>query len=436
MSVDPLNLFIKLNTDKNNFISKEEIKSYENSSIFDSYFKNGKGVDIETFKSTLAFNKVQSIQKESPFEIQRKVPFVGFKVKTIQNENEIPTIHTSKKDLRALDASGADLSNQNYLNFSYDTHTVFPEKDKLPEGFDPQKALENGKNPGLGIRELQKLGYTGKGINVAVIDMQGSVEHSEYKDRVINYSEFGVEKDSGSEGHPFATTSILAGKTCGIASDSNVALYAFNPVENGKPTNKFVIQSLEKIYDTNTKLDSKEKIQVVSLSWGPNMQDTDYNKFLETVKKLEDSGVYVQYNDGDSPNPKLKFSGLARDNMKNPDDIASYKLSDVYAKGENALVGDGGNTLLIPAGNRTTAAPTGENDFVTSAAGGASWQVPYIAGIYTLAKQANSELTPDEFRKIAMETGTPYNNQKGELVGKIVNPKRIIEAVEKLKQGK
>lgn len=435
MSIDPLNLFIKLDTDKNNYISKAEMKGYENSSIFDSYFKNDNGIDIETFKSVLASNKTTLTQTGTPFEIQRNVPFAGFEVKKIQNENEIPTIHTSKRDLRALDASGVDLSKQNYLNFSYDTHTIFPAKDKLPEGFDPQKVFENGKNPGLGIRALHDKGYTGKG-NVAVIDMQGSVEHSEYKDRVINYSEFGVEKNSGSEMHPFATTSILAGKTCGIAPDSNVALYAFNPVENDKPTNKFVIQSLEKIYDTNTKLDSKDKIQVVSLSWGPNMQDTDYNKFLETVKKLEDSGVFVQYNDGDSPNPKLKFDGLMRDNMKDPDDISSYKLSDVYAKGEKALIEEGGNTLLIPAGNRTTAAPTGENDYVTSAAGGASWQIPYIAGVCTLAKQANPDLKPDEFRKIAMQTGTPYNNQKGELVGKIINPKGIIEEVEKLKKTK
>lgn len=433
MSVDPLNLFIKLDLDKNNYISKTEMKGYENSSIFDSYFKNDNGIDLETFKSVLASNKAPSNQAGSPFEIQRNVPFAGCKVKKIQNESEIPTIHTSKKDLRALDASGVDLSKQNYLDFSYDTHTVFPAKDKLPEGFDPQKALENGKNPGLGIKELNDKGYTGKGVNVAVIDMQGSVEHSEYKDRVINYSEFGVEKNSGSEMHPFATTSIVAGKTCGIAPESNVALYAFNPVENDKPTNKFATQALEKIYDTNTKLDSKEKIQVASLSWSPNMQDADYNKFLETVKKLEDSGVYVQYSDNDSPDAKLVFDGLMRDNMKNPDDISSYRLSDVYAKGEKTLIKEGGNTLLIPAGNRTTAAPTGENDFVTSAAGGVSWQVPYIAGVYTLAKQANPNLKPDEFRKIVKETGTPYYNQSGELVGKIINPKGIIEEVEKLK---
>ena len=48
------------------------------------------------------------------------------------------------------------------LNF--DTTTVWPASDKLPSGFDPQKLLREGRNPGLGLHDLHEKGIDGKGI--------------------------------------------------------------------------------------------------------------------------------------------------------------------------------------------------------------------------------------------------------------------------------
>lgn len=46
----------------------------------------------------------------------------------------------------------------------FDSQTPWPPKEKLPPNFDPNKILEAGKDPGLGIRDLHKQGITGQGV--------------------------------------------------------------------------------------------------------------------------------------------------------------------------------------------------------------------------------------------------------------------------------
>lgn len=455
-------IFNQIDTNKDKKISAQELKASSYASIFNDFPQNSVGVDISVFSNILISHpealeklsledsnsgQIASANTQEQPEAKTQIPFSpkdSVKLDSIPKVPEQFEWHIwwgkEGQDLRGNDASGLDLSEQKDLleKSNFDSNTKFPPKDKMPDGFNPKQLLEDGKNPGLGIRKLNTDGYTGKGVNVAIIDLPMSANHSEFKDNIVNYTETGVDPNSESEMHGFATTSILAGKTSGVAPDAKVSFYAFNPTEKDdntggvKLTNKFVTQSLDKIYEANKKLSPSEQINAVSLSWGPDMSAADYNEFKNSVKKLEDSGVFVQYSDNDSPDAKLKFDGLTRDNLKNPDDINSYKLSDVYENGGDSLADKTrGNTLLIPAGHRTTAAPTAKDDYVNYAQGGVSWQIPYIVGVYSLAKQANPSLTPDEFRKISMETGTPYYTQSGKLAGKIINPEKIIEVSKK-----
>ena len=46
----------------------------------------------------------------------------------------------------------------------FDSRTKWPEPNKMPDGFDSARLLEEGKNPGLGIRNLHKQGIDGHGI--------------------------------------------------------------------------------------------------------------------------------------------------------------------------------------------------------------------------------------------------------------------------------
>ena len=84
------------------------------------------------------------------------------------------------KDLRAMDLRGADL-----FKTTFDSFTSWPSREMLPEGFDPERVLEWGKCPGLGVRELHERGVTGKGVHVAIIDQPLLMDHEEYKDQLV-----------------------------------------------------------------------------------------------------------------------------------------------------------------------------------------------------------------------------------------------------------
>ena len=83
--------------------------------------------------------------------------------------------------------------------------------------------------------------------------------------------------------------------------------------------------------------------------------------------------------------------------------------------------------------SRTTASPTGIEDFVFYRQGGWSWSIPYLAGMYALAVQVKPEITPEEFWKTALRTGRTiqiiHDGREYEL-GVILDPQSLIEEVQ------
>ena len=62
--------------------------------------------------------------------------------------------------------------------------------------------------------------------------------------------------------------------------------------------------------------------------------------------------------------------------------------------------------------------------------GGMSWSTPWLAGAYVLAKQANPNVTPEEFWQVALETSDECrNNDDNTYVGRMINPQKIIETI-------
>ena len=73
-------------------------------------------------------------------------------------------------DLRGYDLSSLELKDRmNDLMYAdFDNKTIWPES--MPDSFNPEKIMELGKNPGLGVNKLHKQGITGKGVSIAIID--------------------------------------------------------------------------------------------------------------------------------------------------------------------------------------------------------------------------------------------------------------------------
>jgi hypothetical protein len=89
--------------------------------------------------------------------------------------------------------------------------------------------------------------------------------------------------------------------------------------------------------------------------------------------------------------------------------------------------------LLIPMDSRTTASPTGIEDYVFYREGGWSWSIPYIAGMYALAVQVKPDITPEEFWYAALKTGRIIHIQhdgKAYELAKVLDPQALIEALQ------
>ncbi|AGY77819.2 hypothetical protein LAbrini_18065 [Clostridium autoethanogenum] len=126
----------------------------------------------------------------------------------------------------------------------------------------------------------------------------------------------------------------------------------------------------------------------------------------------------------------FKFNGLGRNPLLNPDVESSYTPGLWWQKDYYNGKYDSNNTLLVPMDSRSTASPTGYNDYAFYREGGWSWSIPYIAGVYALACQVDPNIDPEEFWKVALKTGDTIEfKNKGKVyeLGKIINPVKLIQ---------
>jgi len=81
---------------------------------------------------------------------------------------------------------------------------------------------------------------------------------------------------------------------------------------------------------------------------------------------------------------------------------------------------------------RTTASPTGVNDYVCYGTGGASWDAPYVAGAYALAAQVAPDITPEQFWSLAVKTGRNVQHKydgRDVAVGPIIDMAALVKAL-------
>ncbi len=358
----------------------------------------------------------------------------NYEIKIIPDFND-----KSNKNFRLIntDASKIDFINigEKIKFIEFNNKTKFPDTDKLPKNFNPTEVLENGKNPGLGIKNLHKQGITGKGITIAIIDQLLDTQHQEYKDNLIHYENFGYPETYKASMHGTAVSSILCGKTTGVvAPDVKLVYFAANQLK-GQDGETGIIQNeehsvyfsnyakaLRKILEINKTLSAKDKISAVSISWGMLSENQECKKLIQ---QLKDSGVFVITTDL-YKTYGLDFITIDRKMNSDPDDPNSYDAGFWF--NENNTF-ERPNILLAPAGGRTTAGPQGHNNYVYYGTGGMSWSTPYIAGVYALAKQVNKNITPESFWNIALKTGEPLI-KNGITQGTIIQPEKIIKTLQ------
>jgi hypothetical protein len=340
-------------------------------------------------------------------------------------------------DLSKIDAQGA-LADLMYADF--DDKTLWPPRDKLPVGFDHQAIMDLGEDPGLGVRSLHALGITGKGVGVAIIDQTLLVDHVEYADRLRLYEENGENGESAAM-HAPAVASIAVGKSVGVAPGADLYFIACSlgsPGGSAGWTYDFTMlaNSVRRILQVNEGLPAERKIRVLSISVGWASTQKGYAEITAAVNEAKKAGILV-VSSSLQETFGFAFHALGRDPMADPNVFDSFTPGMFLAK--QFYLDDPksrsffATRLWIPMDSRTTASPTGNNDYVFYREGGWSWCIPYIAGTYALACQVEPKITPDLFWQTALQTGKTVkvqNNGKAYSLGPIIDPVALIETLQ------
>ena len=342
-------------------------------------------------------------------------------------------------DLRSRDLTKIDMTNSlaDLMYADFDSKSQWPTADKIPAGFDWQKIMELGKDPGLGMRALHEQGITGKGVGIAIIDQTLLVDHVEYKDRIRVYEEASDITGGWLETqmHGPAVASIAVGKTVGVAPEADLYFIATAMCSQGTYESvdfACLAKSVRRIIEINKDLPVDRKIRALSMSigWGP--QSKGYNEITAAVNEAKANGIFV-ISSSLSDIYGYHFHGMGRDPLAEPNQFESYVPGLWWAKnfyGGQPLK----QTLLIPMDSRTTASPTGTEDYAFYRTGGWSWSIPYIAGMYALAVQVKPTITPEEFWTTALETGKTtqlVHEGKEYSFGVILDPQALIAALQK-----
>jgi len=291
---------------------------------------------------------------------------------------------------------------------SFDSHTVWPESDRLPPDFDPEAIMEWGKNPGLGIKQLHNQGVTGKGVHVAIIDQPLLLDHIEYASQLAGYTEIQTG-EADPQMHGAAVASLLVGKTCGAAPG---ALLHFWAQPSWKRDYKYRCIALEQIIQFNRGKERAEQIRILSVSKGFSHDEPNLDRWKTLLEKARQSGMYVVHCGS------MGFGAGCR-LLKDSDNPANYRLCAFYQRGP---VFHQSGAFFTPIDHRTTACENAKDAYTFYPVGGLSWGAPYYAGVVALGMQVNPDLRVDQIEKLLYDSGWDFQR------GKLINPISFVEA--------
>lgn len=417
----------------------ETIKNFEEfKNIILSYRTNK---DLVANLLSENFNLEKTIQEK--IEIEQQLQVLFSQPKSDENNKKIAELQAERDKLIDLiytgdfiwgfsleDFSKMDLSKipiEKLMHIPFSTATKWPEKSKLPKGFDPEKLVAEAKNyKGLGVEQLHKHGITGKGVKVAYIDKKLDLSHEEFKDRKIDF--VNIQQNPNLDFHGYSVLSRLMGKNIGIAPDVGCVYYATDGTESGQFAD-YIGSELKNEFaalkDVLKRVKAGEEIVAVGLSasipyhidlyTNGDMRKKDelLKRYSQLSKELENYGTVI-FSANEFWN---NFTYAYKKDCQKPNDDLDNYVSNVPKPNAVAVI-DADKLTPLPY---TTDGYKYENNF-----GCASWSIPQVLGLFCLAKQVDANLTMDEFAEIAQKTANKPNKYGT----------RLINAVELVKEVK
>ena len=330
---------------------------------------------------------------------------------TVQENQETlsPYEDVTGRDLQSFESQ---LDSNIIRTFLFDEKTVWPEKYSAYSTF----LISNGKNPGLGIRQLHQQGITGRGVTIAIIDQNICLDNPEYANKIIEYYDVGCNKPSNqSSMHGPAVASLLVGDSIGTAPDAKLYFVA---APSWNQDAKYQADALNWIIAKNSSLPDGEKIRAVSVSADPSGAD-----FIKNIPDWDSAYVHA-VNAGiliiDCSN-EHGITNFCYYDINDPDNVAACTLG---LPGE-AFTNDT-NRICIPVSLRTTAEEyiAGSFSYQFFGRGGLSWAEPYLVGVLALGWQLRPDISGDEMKLLIRKSA--YLTYSGAL---ILQPKAFIDSV-------
>ena len=299
---------------------------------------------------------------------------------------------------------------------------MWPNANKLPEGFNPAQLLENCKAPNAGILDLHKKGITGQGIGIAIIDQTLNINHPDYKDNIVLNENCADNWDiNNASYHGSLVVGNAVGRSTGIAPGADIYFFAANNWihdDNGRirediRTNKYNNDAIRRVLKINKTLPQDKKIRFLSCSWGVG---DNWAKFGdETVELLDDC-------------QKQGILSLAS-GYKNIRDFQSYSQIN-----NSIPVKISPEWTVCPTDDKTT--PWYEGGFIFNRLGGLSSVIPHIAGLGALALQNNPEFATqsnwqDMLIKVMHDTAIKSTNMENS----VINPVGILSEISRMSKS-
>lgn len=432
--------FFTIDTSKNNNIEAEEYKvAQKSSSIFSSIIKVGMNYHefmleaVEKLRPQIEIEDFNS-NKALPYRLEgssNKQDWDWDVATQILSKEEIDSnrfdINTAEDTPMSAEMNFNNPEGEYMLKHLSFTEVSFKNipKENLPEGFDVKQVIESGKNPGVNTKNMHAMGYTGKGVKVAIIDSPILTEHIGIKSSLKGYEVMDTALVRGNDAHYHgqAVADILCGDESGVAPDSDLVYFTENSSEDR-------LQALKRIVEINKNSIPEDKIKILSISWDFDEEEPEYEEYSALLKQLANDGVFICTAGFSMMNEnvngvRINYGSLNKKSANgNPDDFSNYTGHSGF--------GDDTNALLIPAGDRTVASARDINQYRHDSQSSTSWTVPALSGFYACALQCANEngveLTPEKFYILALETGVEIKNN-GESRGKAINAQALCERI-------
>ena len=312
-------------------------------------------------------------------------------------------------EVRGCDLSGIEgvITSDVLKTLTFDAATRWPEKSKMPIDIAPDDLVEYGKDPCLGVRQLHKKGYTGKGVSVALFDQPLMRDHESYGNVDYTYTILNQDADQRSSMHGPAVMSLLAGHEIGVAPDAKVFYYAY---PSWKADQKNEADLFYHVIERNKALPPDEQIRVISMSHGVDRSCINGELLARAERAARDAGIIV------IDVATIDIGAVRAVPLADKNDPSSYVAAS-WAR-------YWGGCLYVPTGRTTADGKANRNNgYIFWEGGGLSWAVPYVAGVIALGLQVDPALTEKAAIEYLYASGYDFHG------GKLINPAGFIDLV-------